>query len=425
MTTNTVLFVDDEKNILSSLARLFRKEGYNILTAESGSDGLTLAGRNELSLIVSDHRMPGMEGVEFLSRVKPLAPDAPRFMLTGYADINAVMAAINKGEVSRFITKPWNDEELKLLVRDGVERYGLVKENRRLNELAARHNAELTALNKGLEAKVEEKTRKIRENFFAFVRIFADVMELYDLHVGGHSKRVAAMARAFAASLGLGASDAELIETAALLHNIGLIGVPREIIDKDEGLLTADERALLRQNPVLSQDLLSPIDTLRQAGTIIRSHMERYDGNGWPDRLKKDEIHIGAAIISACKLYDGLKHGRRKALLTEIIDRINRERAAMFSGELTDEFVSFIKGYKEEVLPHKAGNGIHHAHFQCLPVSEVRPGMVLAKNLVTSKGNLLVPKGTTLTHALIEKILSFHRIDPVSEGAYVALSGYR
>ncbi|MEK7679747.1 MAG: response regulator, partial [Deltaproteobacteria bacterium] len=130
MPENTVLFVDDEKNILNSLSRLFRKEGYNILTAESGKDGLILAAKNELSLIVSDHRMPEMEGVEFLSKVRPLAPDAPRFMLTGFADINAVMAAINKGEVSRFITKPWNDEELRLLVRDGVERYGLVKENK-------------------------------------------------------------------------------------------------------------------------------------------------------------------------------------------------------------------------------------------------------------------------------------------------------
>ncbi len=126
MATDTILFVDDEKNILSSLTRLFRKDGYNILTAESGGDGLMLAAKNELSLIVSDHRMPEMEGVEFLSKVKALAPDAPRFMLTGYADINAVMAAINKGEVTRFITKPWNDEELKFLVRDGVERYGLI-----------------------------------------------------------------------------------------------------------------------------------------------------------------------------------------------------------------------------------------------------------------------------------------------------------
>lgn len=423
MATDTILFVDDEKNILSSLTRLFRKDGYNILTAESGRDGLMLAAKNELSLIVSDHRMPEMEGVEFLSKVKALAPDAPRFMLTGYADINAVMAAINKGEVTRFITKPWNDEELKLLVRDGVEKYGLIKENNRLSELTARQNVELTLLNKGLEAKVEEKTKKIRENFSGFVRIFADVMELYDGHVGGHSKRVAMMAKAFAERLGLGASDVELIETAALLHNIGLIGVPREIIDKDEGLLTADERALMRQNPVLSQDILSAIDTLRQAGTIIRSHMERYDGKGWPDKLKKDEIHIGSAIISACRLYDELKHKRQKTLLSEIIDRFGKERLGMFSGELADGFVDFIKDYKEEELPHKAAGQLHNAHFQSLPVSEVKPGMVLAKNLVTSKGNLLVPKGTALTHALIEKILNFHRIDPVTEGACVTLSG--
>lgn len=113
----TVLFVDDERNILNAFMRVFRMEGYNILTAGSGPEGLELAKGNRVALVVSDHRMPGMEGVEFLSKVKAVSPDTVRFMLTGYADLKAVMGAINKGEVYRYITKPWNDDELKAAVR--------------------------------------------------------------------------------------------------------------------------------------------------------------------------------------------------------------------------------------------------------------------------------------------------------------------
>ena len=146
----TVLFVDDERNILNAFMRVFRMEGYNILTAGSGPEGLELVKGNRVALVVSDHRMPGMEGVEFLSKVKEVSPDTVRFMLTGYADIKAVMGAINKGNVYRYITKPWDDDGLKVVVRDAVNLYKIVQENRTLHELTARQNAELADLNSGL-----------------------------------------------------------------------------------------------------------------------------------------------------------------------------------------------------------------------------------------------------------------------------------
>lgn len=127
-----ILFVDDEENILSALTRLFRKEDYEILTATSGMDGLKIIEGKDISLVISDHRMPGMTGVDFLARVKETSPDTVRIMLTGYADLEAAMAAINKGEVYRFITKPWNDEELKLTVRQSLEYRDLVLKNRSL-----------------------------------------------------------------------------------------------------------------------------------------------------------------------------------------------------------------------------------------------------------------------------------------------------
>lgn len=418
---DTILFVDDEKNILNAFVRVFRMEGYNILTAGSGPEGLELVKGNRVALVVSDHRMPGMEGVEFLSKVKEASPDTIRFMLTGYADIKTVMGAINKGEVYRYINKPWNDDELKAAVRDAVDLYRIVQENRALHELTARQNLELAGLNRGLEAKVADKTKRIRDNFFAFVRLFADLMEIYDENVGGHSKRVAAMARGVVLKFGFDAADVDLIESAALLHNIGLIGVPRDIIDKDEDFLNEDEKALLRHNPVLSQDLLRSMDTLRQVGIIIRSHTERYDGTGYPDGLRKDEIHIGSKIIAVCKLYDRLRSGHKMMTQAEAAGCLNAERSKGFDPEVIDVFFDFIKDWKDDgaVQSSPAHGRLAAPATTILPINEIKPGMALVQNIVTSKGRLLVTKGTVLTSALVEKVVNFHRIDPISGGVHI------
>jgi len=110
---NSIMVVDDERNILNSLFRVFKMEGYNVLMAESGKAGLELLRHNSVAVVISDYRMPDMDGVEFLNNVKGIAPDTVRFMLTGYADTKAVISAINTGEVYRFVTKPWDDGELK------------------------------------------------------------------------------------------------------------------------------------------------------------------------------------------------------------------------------------------------------------------------------------------------------------------------
>lgn len=143
-----VLFVDDEENILSSLVRLFRKEDYELLTATSGTDGLKILESRDISLVISDHRMPGMTGVDFLARAKEISPDTMRIMLTGYADLEAAISAINKGEVYRFISKPWNDEELKLTVRQSLDYRDLVLKNRSLTRTVKKQYDVLKGLEK-------------------------------------------------------------------------------------------------------------------------------------------------------------------------------------------------------------------------------------------------------------------------------------
>ena len=415
MTGTNILFVDDEKNILGSLSRVFRKEGYGIMLAESGECGLDLLRHNSVAVVVSDQRMPGMGGVEFLKKAREASPDTVRMMLTGQADMAEITGAINEGGVYRYITKPWDDEELKHIIRAAVERYSLLAENRRLQEATMKQNAELYELNQTLEARVEEKTRKLRESFFSFVGLCGDMIELHDQLSGGHCKRVAVLSRGLGQQLGLKGFELEALWAAALLHEIGLIGVPREVLEKAEGEFSDSERALMRNNPALSQEIIAKIDILRQSGLIVRSHMESFDGSGYPDGLKGGEVNYGSRILSICREYDRLRHARRPFSKVEALAVIERGRGRKFDPDVTEAFLKFASEIKDgdenQMIAHNRS---------AMPVKtqvdirDIAPGMVLAKPLASGRGRLLVGQGTVLTAALIEKVLNFHKIDPIT-----------
>ena len=152
----TLLLVDDEQNIVSSLTRLFRRDGYRILTANGGSEGLALLAENKVGVILSDQRMPEMSGSEFLNQVASLYPDTVRIMLSGYTDLASVTDAINRGAIYKFLTKPWEDELLRDNVRQAFEHYEMAYENERLKSELTEANARLSATNQGLAQRVEE-----------------------------------------------------------------------------------------------------------------------------------------------------------------------------------------------------------------------------------------------------------------------------
>lgn len=164
MMERTLLLVDDEENITSALVRLLRRDGYRILRANSGREGLELLAQNEVGVIISDQRMPEMTGVEFLSQAKELYPDTVRIVLSGYTELNSVTDAINRGAVYKFLTKPWEDELLRANVEEAFRRYEMMQENARLHRELRSANEELLRINQGLEQRVEGDTRKISHN---------------------------------------------------------------------------------------------------------------------------------------------------------------------------------------------------------------------------------------------------------------------
>ncbi len=179
-----ILLVDNERNILNAIARLFMDEDYEILTAVSCQEGLEILKGNHVQIVMSDYRMPFFNGVEFLRQVRSMHPETIRIVLSGYADSGAIVAAINEGEIYKFIPKPWNDDELKITVKNALERYFLYKENIELTRDLKKKNRELTGLNRELEKLLAEKSARLEfEGMIATV--FQDIVEMVPMGILG------------------------------------------------------------------------------------------------------------------------------------------------------------------------------------------------------------------------------------------------
>jgi response regulator RpfG family c-di-GMP phosphodiesterase len=428
----TLLFIDDEVNILSSLKRLFRPHGYRILTAESGAAGLALLESEAIDVVVCDMRMPGMSGAEVLEQVRLKCPDTVRILLTGYADVSSTIAAINRGEIYRYIAKPWNDEEILLTVRDALERKLLKAEKERLEALTLRQNeelkglnAELNALNASLEDKVRQRTEELRQTmdqlsvaheklkkgFFTSIQVFSNLMELREKTMTGHSRRVADLARNLAKKLGLAASEIQDIVVASLLHDIAKIGLPDRLLTKPFTTLTIEERAEYVRHPAKGAAALMALEQLANAARLIRAHHERFDGLGYPASLKGQEIPFGARILAVANDYDALQSGYLlpKTLNAEsAFKMISDGRGKRYDPLVVDAFVALMG---KEQKPESYGPEIE------LSPAKLKPGMVLTRDLVSREGMLLLARDYVLDESLITQIRHFEE----SEGHPVTI----
>jgi DNA-binding NtrC family response regulator len=175
--TYTVLVVDDEENVLRSLERLFRREPYRLLTAASAEEALAAVEREPVHLVMADQRMPGMTGIQLIQRIREQHPEVMRVVFTGYIDMNTAIDAINKGQVFRFVTKPWRDDDLKTVVRQALIQYELVAENHKLMDLIERQNLRLRQLNQQLEKQVARRTETIRDFLRAKDKELSDALD--------------------------------------------------------------------------------------------------------------------------------------------------------------------------------------------------------------------------------------------------------
>lgn len=442
-----VLFVDDEENILKSLRRLLQDEDFEVLTAGSGAAALQLLRESEhVGLIVSDQRMPGLSGVEFLEQAKNVAPLALRIMLTGYADITATIDAINRGGAYRYITKPWNDDEIILTIRDAVRHYRLEEENRRLAAIVARQNAELQEWNTNLKQRVLEQTTEIRkrheelqsanerlrESYRNTILAFSRLIELRGKRLQNHSTNVATLALNVAKALGLPAQETETIHVAALLHDIGEIGIPEAILHKSPEEMTPAELAEYQRHAVRGQTAIDAMEDLRDAGILIRHHHENFDGSGFPDRVAGEQIPLGARIIAMADYIDGaMQNLFGTSAMENALWQVGTELGKKLDPTLLPQFRKFLKyvyyakaepGGKN-LAPLIRGNETEQSAFEQvekeLRPTELKTGLVLAQNVYSGTGMLLLSRGTELDLAKVAAIQRYYRLDPPTTGIFV------
>ena len=420
-----LLLVDDEPGILNALRRLLRPEGYRILTADSGMAGLALLEQEPVDLVISDMRMPQMDGAAFLSQVRQRWPDAVRILLTGYADVSSTIAAINQGEIYRYIAKPWDDNEIVLTVRQALEQGRLKRENARLLALTEKQNVELRQLNEGLEALVEQRTGELRQtvsflelaqselkkSFLNSISVFSGLMEMRNGSISGHSRRVAEQARRLARRARLNEAEVQDIVFAALLHDIGKLALSDRLLDKPFYSLPMADQAEVMKHPVKGQMALMGIDQLKEPARLIRAHHERFDGNGYPDRLAGLAIPYGARILAIANDFDALQAGllqNRRYSESEARLLLVEGKGSRYDPVLVDLFNEKNADPNEPREPDTL-----------LKTGQLRAGMVLSRDLVNQDGCLLLAHGHVLTESLVQQVRQFEQAEDVSLELYI------
>jgi response regulator RpfG family c-di-GMP phosphodiesterase len=406
----TVLCVDDEPSILSALKRVLRAEDCKVLQADGGAQALALMEQQPVDVVVSDMRMPGMDGAELLAKVRARWPATARILLTGYADMKATVAAINEGQIYRYIHKPWDETELRLTVRQAAERRQLERERDRLQALTTAQNAELKTLNTGLEQRVQERTGELRQandqlrrNYLTSIKIFSNLMELRSGVLAGHGKRCAHLARKVAAAMGVAEDEMQDIFVAALLHDVGFMALPDAILSKPVGKLAAPELATYQRHPVLGAQSFMALDDHQAVAALIRGHHERFDGGGYPDQLQGSQIPLGARILAVVDTFDDLTHGHLTgAALTEAEARtlVQRGRGNQFDPEVVDVFLHITQVQKPKPI-----------RIEPFTPENLKPGMVLAKDLLSKEGVLLLSAGHVLTADMVSRIRKYEKTE--------------
>lgn len=398
----TVLCVDDEPHILSALRRVLRSFDCRFLHAGSGAEALEIMAREHVAVVVSDMRMPHMDGAELLARIRMQWPQTVRILLTGYADMSATVAAINEGQIYRYITKPWDDTELKVTVKQAAERHLLEQERQRLQALTEAQNAALQTLNATLEQQVQARTAQLSEantrlqrSYLTSIKIFSGLMELRLGARAGSGKRVANLARQVARSMELPVNTVQDIFVAGLLHDVGFMALPDSIIARPVSRLSPEEVLMYKRHPVLGEQSLMALDDHHNVAALIRWHHERFDGSGYPDQLAGSAIPLGARILAVVSTFNDLIDGHlslKPLTETEAKTLLQRGRGTQFDPEVLDVFLHLT-----HVAPVKPPSTVS------VPVEQLQPGMVLGKDFRTLEGVLLLHSGQSLSTSLIQR----------------------
>jgi response regulator RpfG family c-di-GMP phosphodiesterase len=428
----TLLLVDDEENILNSLRRVLRGEPYKLLTAGCGDAALQQLEQAHVDLVISDARMPGMDGATLLAQVQQRWPNCLRILLTGYADLTTTVKAINEGQIYRYISKPWDDDELRLIIRQALAFQHSECERRRLELITREQNIQLQELNTSLEERVVARTaelqqtadmldlayEELRNSYVTATEVFANLVAQRLSKDRQTNTQVIALVKAYAEHYCLAARLSSDLAMAAALYNIGKLTWDDQLLIRPSDLLYKEERARYRKYPEIGESLLMTLEPIQDAGLIIRSHQERWDGQGYPDRLTGENIPFGSRVLRLAVDFIELQRGmilERKLNRDEALLLIKKYAGRLYDPHICDCFIELCTTLAPDLV--LADNTII-----ALDIRRLEPGMVLARNLYAENGMLLLNEGKPLTRPLIDKLAAFQASENANYTLFVRQS---
>ncbi len=305
---HTLLIVDDEPHIIMAVRRLFLDEHINIESAASANEALDFLAGHEVAVLLTDNCMPEMSGLELLNGAKKISPDTVRLMMTGNADLQVALSAINQGEVYRFLVKPWQNQELMAMVMEALNRFQLMRAMK----------------------SSDERT----------LRSLAETIELKDVYTRGHCDRVAHFALLLANALSFSEKRKKLIRHGCWLHDCGKIGIPGTILNK-EGRLTVEEFDVIKKHPLWGLKVAQEAGLDQVVLDIIAAHHERFDGKGYPHGLAGEAIPLESRIAAIADVYDALttdRSYRTRFSHAKAVEIMTAEKGKAFAAELLDLF---------------------------------------------------------------------------------------
>ena len=424
-----VLLVDDEESILNRLRRLLRGQPYDVLLATGGAQALEIMALQPIDLVMSDARMPNMDGATFLAHVHQLYPHTTRIMLTGYADPAAIIKAINEGQIHRYISKPWHDEELLLTLRQSLAYQHSERERLRLVQETDQQNEQLKRLNATLEKHVAARTAELQQTadmldlaYEELKRSYVTGTEVFSLLANLRlppakqtNRQIIELVRVYCNRHGVDEATGRDLTMAAALYNIGKLSWTDSMMTAPADLLHHNDRERYRGYPKQSETLLMTLDPMKDAARLILHHQERWDGTGFPDRLKGEAIPFGSRLLKLAVDFIELQRGlilERQMNSDEALLYIRNYAGRLYDPGMVEDFIQVCAACQSDV-------SLADPAVKVLTTRDVAAGMILARNLNADNGMLLLNAGKVLNGALVEKLIAFEAMEGAKYSIFV------
>ena len=333
MSTEAVLIVDDEEFVVQAIKRTLSLEGYTTIGTVDAEEAIRIMRDTPPAVLISDQRMPRMTGVELMQQARHFSPSTVRLLISGYSDIDVVISAINEGQIFQYISKPWQEAELLKKVKesfqfrqDNLEKEGL------LSQSLSEQEQWRTLLDKS-DAKVKQTVDNT-------VKTLIKIIQVKDEELLQHSLRVSSCAVQVASRMQLSVQRLQNLEYAGTFHDIGKIAIRDQILYK-AGSLDESEFSVMMEHPVYGADILRELGFLDEVAEIILQHHEKFDGSGYPRKLKGEEILLEARILAVADVYDALMSKRvyhEELAAEQVLAILSQESGSHFDPNVVEHF---------------------------------------------------------------------------------------